>query len=311
MNWFKPRSRMRSHAVLTPNLGGVAAVRVQDDGAQARVLAYVQLGSEATLGRGKVSADALRQAAASADIKTTPLIALLDQESYQTMMVEAPSVPDDEIKSAIRWKVKDLLSFHIDDAVLDHLPIPGGGGRPASLYVVAAQAAAIRTLVQPYHEADLPLDVIEIRETAQHNLARLVIPPDYAISVLHFDGQDALLTFSFGASLILSRRIEGRGATGEALFDKVAMETQRSVDYFERQYSWFPLAKLYLAPTEDAPALLRRLTEYLPVGVDSFDLARVFDLTGQIALQDVRAQNAAFHLLGASLRHGGLLAGKS
>lgn len=302
MNWLKPRSRKSSHVVLTPNAGGVAALRVRDAGERVSVLAYVQ--TQPQDGGAGLTSALLSRAAADVDGKSAPLIALLDQETYQTVMVEAPSVPDEEIRSAIRWKVKDLLSFHIDDAVLDHLPVPGGSGRPASLYVVAAQAAAIRGLAQPYHDAGLHLDVIDIRESAQHQLAMRIAPAEYAVAVLHFDGENGLLTFSFGASLILSRRIEGRGATSEALFDKVAMEVQRSVDFFERQYSWFPLAKLYLAPTPQSQALLRRLGEYLPIGAENFDLSSVFDLTGQVALQTAQAQNAAFHVLGASLRDG-------
>lgn len=307
MNWFKPSPR--THAVLSSYLGGVAALLVQDEGEKARIQAF------SCRENISISPDVLNQVASEAGVKDAPLIALLEHDHYQAVMVEAPSVPDDEIKSAIRWKVKDLLNFHIDDAVLDHLPVPGGGGRPPSLYVVAAQSAAIRALVAPYHDAGLQLDVIDIRETAQHNLAMRIIPTDksgearYAVAVLHFDGENGLLTFSFGDSLIMSRRIEGRGAAGETLLDKVAMEVQRSVDYFERQYSWLPLAKLYLAPCEETKALLRRLGEYLPVGVESLDLARVFDFTGQIQLQSAQVQNAAFHLLGASLRRVGARSG--
>ena len=170
MNWFKSRARIRSHAVLSPYLNGVAALLVQDDGDRARVLAFAH--HETRRYRPMRCIGWRRKRASNA-----PLIALLGQESYQTMMVEAPSVPDDEIKSAIRWKVKDLLNFHVDDAVLDHLPVPGGGGRPASLYVVAAQAGAIRALAQPYQDAGLQLDVIDIRETAQHNLAMRIARP--------------------------------------------------------------------------------------------------------------------------------------
>lgn len=296
MNWFKPRTRARDHAVLSPYQNGVAALWVRDEGGKARVRAFARA-EAATL-----TADLLNRVAGEAGVKNQALISLLDQDHYQTMMVEAPSVPEDEIKSAIRWKVKDLLNFHIDDAVLDHLPVPGGGNRPASLFVVAAQAAALRTLAQPYHDAGLRLDVIDIRETAQHNLAMRVAPADYAVAVLHFDGENGLLTFSFGVNLIMSRRIEGRGAAGESLLDKVAMETQRSVDYFERQYSWLPLAKLYLAPTALAQALLRRLGEYLPIGAEGLELTRIFDFGEQTQMAEMQMQNAAFHLLGAGLR---------
>jgi MSHA biogenesis protein MshI len=296
MNWFKPRNRTRTHAVLSSYLSGVAALLVRDEGEKARIQTFSYRESL------PFSADALNQVASEAGVKDAPLVALLSQDHYQTVMVEAPSVPNDEIKSAIRWKVKDLLNFHVDDAVLDHLPVPGGSGRPASLYVVAAQASAIRTLAQRYQDAGLQLDVIDIRETAQHNLAMRISPADYAVAVLHFDGENALLTFSFGASLIMSRRIEGRGAVGESLLDKVVLETQRSVDYFERQYSWLPLAKLYLAPAAQAKALLRRLSADLPIDAENLDMNRVFDFTGQVQFQDAMLQNAAFHLLGAALR---------
>ncbi len=313
MKWFKPRAGSRSLAVLTPVPGGVVALRVQDTGEKVRVLACAR--RDNTMPPAAVSAELLNQVAAEAGIRSMPLLALLDQEAYQTMMVEAPSVPDDEIKSAIRWKVKDLLSFHIDDAVLDHLPVPGGAGRPASLFVVAAQSTAVRALAQPYHAADLPLEVIDIRESAQHNLALRIAPADYAIAILHFDGENGLLTFSFGPNLVLSRRIEGRGATGEALFDRVAMEAQRSVDYFERQYSWFPLAKLYLAPQAESKGMLRRLSEYLPVSVDVYDLNQVFDFSAPdvaaIQWQAVEVQNSMFHLLGASLRRSASLVEKA
>ena len=298
MNWLKPRPHRLAHAVLSSYGNGVAAMKVRDAGDKARVLVFVQQES------GTFNAHLLNQVAAEAGIKNQPLIALLGQEHYQTVMLEAPNVPDDEIKTAIRWKVKDLISFHVDDAVLDHLPVPGGSGRPSTLYVVAAQVAAVRALAQPYHDAGLLIDVIDVRETAQHNLAMRIAPTDYAVAVLHFDGENGLLTFSFGEHLVMSRRIEGRGASGESLFDKVAMETQRSVDYFERLYSWFPLAKLYLAPTVHSLALLRRLGEYLPVGSENLDMERIFDFSEQAQLNNVSLQNKAFHLLGASLRQG-------
>jgi MSHA biogenesis protein MshI len=298
MNWFKPSARRLAHAVLSSCGNGFAAVKIRDAGDKAHLIVFVQQESNT------FNAQLLNQVAAEAGIKNQPLIALLGQEHYQTVMVEAPNVPEEEIRTAIRWKVKDLISFHVDDAVLDHLPVPGGSGRPATLYVVAAQVAAIRALAQTYHDAGLPIDVIDVRETAQHNLAMRIAPADYAVAVLHFDGENGLLTFSFGEHLVMSRRIEGRGATGESLYDKVAMETQRSVDYFERQYSWFPLAKLFLAPTTHSLALLRRLGEYLPIGSETLDLERIFDFSEQAQLNNVELQNNAFHLLGASLRQG-------
>lgn len=291
---FKRRSRSASQAVLSPCQGGVAAIRLEGDPGRPHIAAFAQADSP--------TPESLERLAREAGIRNAPLIALLNQEAYQTVLIEAPNVPDDELASALRWKVKDLINFHIDDAVLDHLPVPGHAGHPASLYVVAAQAAAVRALAQPYQQADLPLTRIDIRETAQRNLAVRLAPADYAAVMLHFDGENGLLTFTFGEDLVLSRRIEGRGAGGDFLFDRVAMEAQRSVDYFERQFSWLPLAKLYLAPMPDSALLVRKLGEYLPIGAEVVDLGRLFDLAGQDQLLDERLQNRVFPLLGAALR---------
>jgi MSHA biogenesis protein MshI len=293
---FKRRAKTAAHAVLSPCQDGFATLRLEGDPAHPHVAGFA-------LADGMTATpDRLRQLAREAGIERAPLTALLDNDAYQTVLIEAPNVPDDELPSAIRWKVKDLLNFHIDDAVLDHLPVPGRAGQQPSLYVVAAQAPAVHELARPYHQAELPLAVIDIRETAQRNLSVRLAPEDYAVAMLHFDGESGLLTFTFGEDLVLSRRIEGRGAGGDFLFDRVAMEVQRSVDYFERQFSWLPLAKLYLAPMPESALLARKLADYLPFGAEVLDLGRLFDLSGQERLLDERMQNRVFHLLGAALR---------
>lgn len=293
---FKRRAHSSRHAVLSPCQDGVAALRLEGNPGHPRIAAFVLDDAAAP------TQALLERLARDAGIDQSPLTTLLDHEAYQTVLIEAPNVPDDELPSAIRWKVKDLINFHIDDAVLDHLPAPSRPGQAPSLYVVAAQAPAVRALAQPYQQAGLPLDVIDIRETAQRNLSARLVPAEYAAAMLHMEGESGLLTFTFGSDLVFSRRIEGRGAGRDFLFDRIAMEAQRSVDYFERQFSWLPLAKIYLAPMPESALLARKLSEYLPVGAEVLDLNRLFDLTGQSRLHDERVQNRVFHLLGAALR---------
>ena len=295
MAWFRRGNKAQGSAVVTPMSGAAGAVRLERKGNKPTVAAFAWHDQATTRARD------MTQLAQEVGAGNHPLIALLGNEHYQTVLMEAPSVPDEELSSAMRWKVKELINFHIDDAVLDYLPVPGGGGRGPSLYVVAAQSQAVRDLAKLYTDENLGLSVINVRECAQHNLATLLAPPEYAIALLHVDQDGGLLTFSYGEDLILSRRIDAMGASGEYLADKVAMEAQRSVDYFERQYSWFPLAKLYLAPMPDLSEMRTKLQEYLPIGVEALDMANLFDLSAIPALADPQRQNAAFHLLGAAL----------
>lgn len=295
MNWFRPAKSQSQYAVISALRDGAGALRLEP-GPRPRIL------GAAIRHDAPRSADDWQRLAQTANLGNARLITLLDPAAYQTLVVEAPTVPEDELRGALTWKVRDMINFHTDDAVLDYLPIPASEGRQPSLYVVAAQAAAVRVLAQPFQEAELALDVIDIRETAQHQLAQRLMPEGYAIGILHFDGQHSLLTFSYGEALVYSRRTDGRGANGAALYERVAMEAQRSVDYFERQFSWLPLSRLYLAPMDNAEELRQRLEGYLPVGVEVIDLDALFDFNGAVALSEPHARNLAFHLLGAGLR---------
>ena len=49
---------------------------------------------------------------------------LLKPQQYQILLVEAPAVKREELKSAVRWRIKDMLDYHIDDATIDVLDVP-------------------------------------------------------------------------------------------------------------------------------------------------------------------------------------------
>ena len=49
---------------------------------------------------------------------------MLDDADYQMQLVEAPSVPREEMRSAVRWKLKDLLDYPVDAATIDVADVP-------------------------------------------------------------------------------------------------------------------------------------------------------------------------------------------
>ena len=73
-------------------------------------------------------------------------INLMAANEYQLLSVEAPNVPADELKTAIRWRLKDMLDFHIDDATVDVLDVPldkSASNRSHQMYAVAARNQVI------------------------------------------------------------------------------------------------------------------------------------------------------------------------
>ena len=84
---------------------------------------------------------------------------LLRPGEYQMLLVEAPTVPQAELKSAIRWRIKDLLDYHVDDATVDVLDIPPESGQPArshSMYAVAARNEVIKERIKTFESAHIP-----------------------------------------------------------------------------------------------------------------------------------------------------------
>src|SRR5437879_13829763 len=101
---------------------------------------------------------------------------LLEPADYQILMVEPPKVPADELKAAIRWKIKDLIEYHIDDATVDVFEVRGEGeakGTAKAMYAVATPNEVVQKRIALFEEASVPLKVIDIPEMAQRNIAGL------------------------------------------------------------------------------------------------------------------------------------------
>src|SRR5262245_55797245 len=65
---------------------------------------------------------------------------LLRTADYQMLQVEAPNVPAEEAKNAVRWRIKDMVDFPVDTAAVDALAIPSeGAARNPQMFAVAAR----------------------------------------------------------------------------------------------------------------------------------------------------------------------------
>ncbi|MHB1333359.1 MAG: agglutinin biogenesis protein MshI [Sulfuriferula sp.] len=239
---------------------------------------------------------------------------LLNQGEYQLLAVDTPNVPQEELKTAIRWRLKDLLDFHIDDATIDVLDIPGDKNAPerkGAMYAVVGHSPFIKQRQTLFEQVKIPLRVIDIPEMAQRNISALLEPPDRGLALLAFDGTGALLTITYAGELYLSRRFDvtleqlqqGDIDQKNAFFDRVTLELQRSFDHFERQFRFITVAKLVLAPLGDGNTGLQEyLAANLYMPVEPLKLEAVLDISKVPALEQPAQQQRYFMALGAALR---------
>lgn len=253
----------------------------------------------------------LQQAAKQYDLASYRCATLLHPPQYQLLMVDAPNVPRDELKAAIRWRVKDLLEYHIDDATMDVLDIPVEKDAPAKshfMYAVAAKNDIVREQVARFERVEIALQVIDIVETAQRNIAQLYETANRGIGMLTFNGTGGVFTLSFEGELYLARRLDitwaqlvsAAESQRQAYFERITVELQRSLDHFERQYQNITLSELLLGPMPEDIGLLEFLRSQLYLPVRQINLADALEFVGTGPGVDQQWQ--LFHVLGAALR---------
>jgi MSHA biogenesis protein MshI len=167
----------------------------------------------------------------------------------------------------------------------------------------------IRPRQQLFLDAKVGLQVIDIPEMAQRNVSAMLEPDGRGVAMLSFGDEGGLLTVSFRGELYLSRRFD---LTLEQLldpdydrkhagFDRITLELQRSLDHFERQFSFISVAKLVLAPST-VEGLEEYLSSNLYMPVESLNLASLFNFDRAPELADKATQQRFFLVLGAALR---------
>jgi MSHA biogenesis protein MshI len=239
--------------------------------------------------------------------------ALLQPGEYQIQLVEAPSVPAEELRSAVRWKLKDLLDYPVDAATVDVADVPSdktGAARTPYVYAVSARNDRIASCMKMFHEAGFPLHAIDVPEMAQRNVAALFEEPGRGLAMLVFDERGGLLTFTSGGELYMARQTDIglsqltglTGAARDSVLDRLVLELQRSLDHFDRQFSYITLSRLLLAPLPIDLGVQEYLAENLYVPVQTFDLSEVLEFPGAPELRDPERQSYRLQLIGGALR---------
>jgi MSHA biogenesis protein MshI len=255
----------------------------------------------------------LAKSAKNLELSSHQCITVLRPGDYQLLVLDAPNVPQEELRAAIRWRIKDMIDYHVDDATVDVLDIPvdkAASGRTRSMFAVASRNDVIQACVEKFQGAGVPLSVIDIPETAQRNLASLYEDKGRGVAMLHLGEESGLLTVSHSGELYLSRRLDvplfaltrdDDAPQREEHFQRILLELQRTLDHLERQFPWVIVSKLLLAPEPTETGLAEFLRSNLDIAVIPVDLR------DKISFADANAEPGLqwqmFHLIGASLRH--------
>lgn len=211
---------------------------------------------------------------------STTLVLPMDQ--YQVFQMERPDgVEESELGDALKWKLKDFLDFSPTDSVSDVFPFPedASRGRGALVNVVAARKSLVSELVALVGASDLRLDRIDIAELALRNLASVLDEGRRGIALVHIRERYGQMVVCRDDTLYLSRRLDVSAADlrdvsrQDNAVQTLALEMQRSLDYYESQLGQVPPAVIRLVARDSALPLASMVSTYVAAGVEMLDWA--------------------------------------
>lgn len=238
-------------------------------------------------------------------------VSAMESKGFTLLLVEAPQVEVSELKAAVRWRIKELLDYPIDEAIIDIFDIPGQQerGRAKLIYVVAAPASGVRAHIDLLEQNGVGLNAIDIPELCQRNIAAILPEDQTGVAFLHLRRHGGLLTLTRQGSLYLSRALdtgladllaEAGGGEIAHLLDGIVLQIQRSLDYYESHFSLPPASALVLAPTEQViPGMLGHIAGNLGIPVRMLDLNALIE--SEAPLTDAM-QATSLLAIGAALR---------
>lgn len=233
---------------------------------------------------------------------------VLSPDEYSLHLVEAPNVEPEELRSAVRWSVKDLLDMKIDDATIDVFPVPDDAYRGRKMvYVVAAKRTRIQKIVDLVTRADLELAIIDIPELAMKNISTCFVDDSNGAAFMDLRRYGSTMNISHSGDLYLSRRINTQmdpdvmqSMEWENTRDRLVLEIQRSLDYYESQMGKGQVTKIVIAQRQtDTSAMTQILNESLTAQVSSLNMADRIESEVTLTPEALQIASTA---IGATLR---------
>lgn len=300
MQWFKKKQGNALTAIRSHHESTYIATVTQADRARPLV---VQAKIEPT---DMHDASALKKLVKEQQFDKHPISFLLENKDCQHIQIEKPNVPEAELKEAVRWAIKDLITTPVEDITLDLIEIPAGhNGEDKNhdfLYVMFSNNEHIADISNRLIDAKMNLQSIDTRIMAQRNIAKLLSQPEKSEAVLTFSSTGALVTFTNNGEVCNARYIEFTDERLDTSFEKISLEIQRSLDGFESNFRNMFVDKLMVAPFDLREQFCEHLREAIYIKVETFDLEDILDFAPDVEVGDLANQASFLPIIGAALR---------
>ena len=248
--------------------------------------------------------EALQNWVDSNKLQKSPCVCLIAGDDCDINQIEKPEVEDGELIQALTWRIKDLVSYDVDSAVVDIYPMPvSSKNNKQQVSVVSARETSVAEYVQNIQAAGLKLIAIDIHDLVRKNLPSVLQGSGKALSILSLGDSDGALSIYHDTDLYVSRdfkiglnQLQQASSDDQSIYDSLLLEIQRSMDYYESYYGLGSVSSMEIFPRN---AVTEKMALYLQ-NLTSFDIDFVsVDGDDQDGLA---LNNHCFHAYCAALR---------
>lgn len=170
MRWPWKRASSKDQFIVSWSANTLAYLRARSDGNG--VYTVQHMGVER---QGSDSMETFLRRLQGLGFKGLTAKVMLRPEQYQLLQIDAPLVSPEELRSAARYQIRDMVNVHIDDITLDVMKVGDGQQKgPDHMFVVAATNQIVREVLALGDALHWTIPVIDIQETAQRDRKSVV-----------------------------------------------------------------------------------------------------------------------------------------
>lgn len=163
---------------------------------------------------------------------------VLDYSQFQLLMADAPTVKEEELANALKWKVKDLLEYSIDDVLIDAFAVPPHGNAMSlkKAFVAACSQSKLLKTVSLFEDALLKLTKVTVALMAERDVLSLLEEQKGSDILLSMQDNYCYISVFLANEVYFVRKILNNefGSLTDIREDgsnPLLLELQRSMDY--------------------------------------------------------------------------------
>jgi MSHA biogenesis protein MshI len=262
---------------------------------------------------GTINVDSLTALSKLISVDDCPWTLSLGRKAYNILVVPEPTVQPSELEQSIRWSIENMIDYPSAEASLAVMRIPTSQQLPnkqSYLYVAVAKKSLIESYNATFLKAGIDLQAIDVRETAQRNIAALAEKAGKGLGLLSVGKQGVQFIITCNGSLYLDRFIEESLLTNSSndpdfiahACERIMQQVQRSLDFVSRTLTFIEIDRVLVAPMRDKVDSFSTITQHLQVPIENLDISSIFDISSIPELSQQENQADYFFSLGAALR---------